>query len=376
MPQKMGSLLVPLFILLISLFASAYVLELPELAISVLPLLPYILAFIMVFLAWHFNRGKVLLAGGLLLLPVMFPYVTTSSIPSSATLITAIGFGLLLMLKERGFFNRYAFNRMLFLIMLVAWSVFYERGWVNFTFLNMHLPWLGLSFSTLISWLVVLTTIVASTVTWWRHADGFSAAVLVSLVTLLLIELMTFTTQQESSLRSAQMLIWIWFVVAESHRMAYRDELTQLPGRRALNEALVALPKRYAVAMLDIDHFKKFNDSYGHDKGDEVLKLVARVLQQESGPASVYRYGGEEFTVLFKGRVLEQAQTILENLREHIHLQQLNVTVGDKEKMVSVTASIGIATAEEGELPEDVIKRADVALYKAKKKGRNCIVMN
>lgn len=72
MPQRTGSLLVPLFILLAGLFASAYIQVLPELALELLPWLPYVLASVMVFLAWHFNRGKVLLAGGLILLPAFY----------------------------------------------------------------------------------------------------------------------------------------------------------------------------------------------------------------------------------------------------------------------------------------------------------------
>lgn len=375
MPQKTGPLLVPLFVLLAGLFASAYVLELPALALSLLPLLPYILAVVMVFLAWHFNRGKVLLAGGLLLLPAFYPYVSNGGVPSSSATITALGLGLLLLLKERGFFNRYGLNRLLFLSMLVAWSFFYEKGWINFNFLQVMVPGFQMSLTTLICWAVILITMLVSVVVWWRGADGFSSAVLVSMVALLLIEFMTFSPQQEAALRSAQILIWIWFIVAESHRMAFRDELTQLPSRRALNEAMLALPKSYAIAMLDVDHFKKFNDSHGHDKGDEVLRIVGRVLLKHSGPASVYRYGGEEFTLLFKGRSCDYAEAILEDIREHIHLQPLDVSKDNKEKFVTVTASMGLAMVQPDERPSEVIKRADEALYKAKKKGRNCVVV-
>ena len=375
MPQRTGSLLVPLFILLAGLFASAYIQILPELALELLPWLPYVLTSVMVFLAWHFNRGKVLLAGGLILLPAFYPYIATESFPSSSTTVAAIGLGLLLVLRERGFFNRFVFNRILFLAMLLAWSVAYEKGTINFDFLAINVPLLGVTFSSLLCWMAMAITSLLSLLYWWRKADGFSTAVLVSLATLLLIECQNFSANQDAAIRSAQILVWVWFVIAESHRMAYRDELTQLPSRRALNEAMLALPRHYAIAMLDVDHFKKFNDSYGHDKGDDVLRIVGRVMLRYGGSASVFRYGGEEFTLLFKGRNVEQAEETLEQVREEIQAQRLDVSTDTKTKEISVTASLGLAYSTAGDAPGDVIKRADKALYQAKRKGRNRLMV-
>lgn len=375
MPQRTGSLLVPLFILLAGLFASAYIQILPELALELLPWLPYVLASVMVFLAWHFNRGKVLLAGGLILLPAFYPYIATESFPSSSTTVAAIGLGLLLVLRERGFFNRFVFNRILFLAMLLAWSVAYEKGTINFDFLAINVPLLDVTLSSLLCWAAIAITSLLSLSYWWRKADGFSTAVLVSLATLLLIECQNFSANQDAAIRSAQILVWVWFVIAESHRMAYRDELTQLPSRRALNEAMLALPRHYAIAMLDVDHFKKFNDSYGHDKGDDVLRIVGRVMLRYGGSASVFRYGGEEFTLLFKGRNVEQAEETLEQVREEIQAQRLDVSTDAKTKEISVTASLGLAYSTTGEAPGDVIKRADQALYQAKRKGRNRLMV-
>ena len=375
MPQRTGSLLVPLFILLAGLFASAYIQVLPELALELLPWLPYVLASVMVFLAWHFNRGKVLLAGGLILLPAFYPYIATESFPSSSTTVAAIGLGLLLVLRERGFFNRFVFNRILFLAMLLAWSVAYEKGTINFDFLAINVPLLDVTLSSLLCWAAIAITSLLSLSYWWRKADGFSTAVLVSLATLLLIECQNFSANQDAAIRSAQILVWVWFVIAESHRMAYRDELTQLPSRRALNEAMLALPRHYAIAMLDVDHFKKFNDSYGHDKGDDVLRIVGRVMLRYGGSASVFRYGGEEFTLLFKGRNVEQAEETLEQVREEIQAQRLDVSTDTKTKEISVTASLGLAYSTAGDAPGDVIKRADQALYQAKRKGRNRLMV-
>ena len=91
-------------------------------------------------------------------------------------------------------------------------------------------------------------------------------------------------------------------LLEESHSLAFRDTLTGLPGRRALEERLRSLGGRYTIAMVDIDHFKNFNDQHGHDVGDQVLKLVAARLAEVGGGGRAYRYGGEEFSVLFRGR--------------------------------------------------------------------------
>src|SRR3990170_3279230 len=100
--------------------------------------------------------------------------------------------------------------------------------------------------------------------------------------------------------------------------MAFRDELTRLPGRRALNEALQQTGGQYAVAMVDIDHFKKFNDTYGHDVGDQVLKMVASRLDEVTGGGRAFRYGGEEFSVLFAGKTVDEALPHLDLLRATI----------------------------------------------------------
>jgi diguanylate cyclase (GGDEF)-like protein len=182
-------------------------------------------------------------------------------------------------------------------------------------------------------------------------------------------------------------------VLQESYRMAFRDALTGLPNRRALEEQLRALQPPYAVAMVDVDHFKKFNDTYGHDIGDQVLRLVAARLAEASGGARSYRYGGEEFTMLFRGQRLAEALPHLEAAREAVEAYKMTIRGGDRPKdrkegskrrreakedfartdmLLSVTVSIG--AAEPGKrlkTPAEVVKGADEALYRAKERGRN-----
>ena len=176
-------------------------------------------------------------------------------------------------------------------------------------------------------------------------------------------------------------------LLQESHQLAFRDPLTGLPGRRALEERLRALGGHYAIAMVDVDHFKKFNDTHGHDIGDQVLKLVGGRLSQAAKGGVAYRYGGEEFSVLFPGASVDDAARELEDIRNAIETYGMAVRSagrpkkadegarrrgeGGSEKMLSVTVSIGVAGPKEGSTPLQVIKAADEALYRAKQGGRN-----
>lgn len=188
---------------------------------------------------------------------------------------------------------------------------------------------------------------------------------------------------------SAAGVVLVVALLQESHRMAYRDELTGLPARRALMESLAALGPVYTIAMVDVDHFKKFNDTHGHDVGDQVLKLVAARLAEVEGGGRAFRYGGEEFTVLFPGQTLPEAFPNLERVRQVIENYKMAVRAGDRPKdkdegmilrrddsipmkSISVTVSIGVAEpSDEIPLPLKVIKAADEALYRAKQGGRN-----
>jgi diguanylate cyclase (GGDEF)-like protein len=177
-------------------------------------------------------------------------------------------------------------------------------------------------------------------------------------------------------------------LLQESHRLAFRDELTGLPGRRALDERLRTLGAGYAIAMVDVDHFKKFNDTHGHDIGDQVLKLVAGRLAQMGGGGIAYRYGGEEFCVLFPDGDLRGATRHLESMRGSIERYKMAVRGEDRprnpddaaslrlnkpaQKTLSVTVSIGVAQPGDAlRTPSQVLKAADEALYRAKQGGRN-----
>jgi diguanylate cyclase (GGDEF)-like protein len=211
-------------------------------------------------------------------------------------------------------------------------------------------------------------------------------------------------------------------LIETSYMLAYHDELTGIRGRRAFNESLLSLDQQYAIAIVDIDHFKKFNDSYGHDVGDQVLCMVAARLSEVAGGGQVFRCGGEEFAVVFRNSSAKEAFDYLEALRMIIEKSTFHVRGSDRraeraaektavektavEKIqtvvktelraarpdrrkstrkkavaidlyrhpdhLSVTVSMGVAEpSTRYRQPEQVIQAADQALYRAKHKGRN-----
>jgi len=193
-------------------------------------------------------------------------------------------------------------------------------------------------------------------------------------------------------------------IIETSYLLAYHDELTTLPSRRAFNDALLRLQHPYSIAAVDIDHFKRFNDTYGHDTGDQVLRLVAAKLAQVTGGGQAYRCGGEEFVILFPGKTTREIVDHLEQLRAAIEAAEFRMRGNDRRQVprgpdrrnvrptgrarkgnsprrlaqektpapLSVTVSMGIAhSSADRPGPDLVLEAADKALYRAKANGRN-----
>jgi len=193
-------------------------------------------------------------------------------------------------------------------------------------------------------------------------------------------------------------------IIENSYLMAYHDELTALPSRRAFNDALTRLEEPYSIAIADIDHFKRFNDTYGHDIGDQVLRLVASHLPRVTGGGRAYRCGGEEFAILFPGKTTSEVFDHLEQLRASVEAAEFRLRAGERRQVargpdrrregthksvrtkpevrqftedrlkasLAVTISIGVANSSRGHsAPNVVLRAADQALYQAKANGRN-----
>jgi len=197
-------------------------------------------------------------------------------------------------------------------------------------------------------------------------------------------------SHQATLMLAASQLVLLFALVEESYRLAYHDELTGLPGRRALEEALRLLDGDYTIAMVDIDHFKHFNDRFGHDVGDQALRMVADELSRIGGGGRSYRYGGEEFAVLFPGTVPRDSWEPLEALRTALAERSFAIRSSTRPRKkpekpvksptgterVVLTVSIGAAgPTPQSPAPDAVLRSADGALYKAKRRGRNRVVV-
>ncbi len=163
--------------------------------------------------------------------------------------------------------------------------------------------------------------------------------------------------------------------------LALVDPLTLLGNRAALDAAIkreMPLAQRdhqdFSVLMIDVDFFKSINDSYGHDKGDQVLREIANIIQQVCRETDMFfRYGGEEFLVILRNTNIQGAGIIAERLRQQIANTAIHLKEGGA---IRPTVSIGVSSLhhDQKEKAQDLLKRADVALYRAKSSGRNCVI--
>lgn len=244
--------------------------------------------------------------------------------------------------------------------------------------------WSGLSQPALLAFLLAAAVIMVPLI---RRYKAVESSLLWSLVAAFVALRTASSSHLDGVFFAAGGLALIVALIETSYAMAYLDELTQLPSRRALNEALLKLGGSYTLAMMDVDHFKKFNDNYGHESGDQALRMVASRLSHITGGGRAYRYGGEEFAVVFPGKASEEVFVYLDRMRRVIEQSSFVVRGKDRrrkgksgigrgsKKETNVTVSVGLASCNGDHLaPAEVLRMADQALYKAKAKGRNCTV--
>lgn len=349
-----------------------------------------------------FNRGRVLLA----LVSLAIAYWSyrallqhglagfpARTVFAALCVFVPLNLGILSVLQERGAFNARILRRSaLYLceIALIAWVI--HAGLIEAT-TRAYAPLSGTPFVVAspipqLGQAIIALALVVSLATWIATRSAIDLGFAGAIAAFALAANGMSTPNRFAMFISAGALILTIAILQDAFRMAFRDELTGIPGRRALAESMAGLGRQYTVAMVDVDHFKKFNDTYGHNVGDQVLKMVARRIAHVGGGGKAYRYGGEEFTVLFPGKSPDQATPYLEALRKAIAGYTLELRAPDRpareksgkklrgvrraRKTTSVTISIGVA-AKNGKLatPDEVVQAADKALYRAKNKGRN-----
>lgn len=165
--------------------------------------------------------------------------------------------------------------------------------------------------------------------------------------------------------------------LGQANEKAYKDALTELFNRRAFDadlKKLTASSTQFCMLLCDLDHFKNFNDTYGHLKGDQVLKITGKRLSKycQNG-IKAFRYGGEEFALLIPNQSLKASCHIGEIIRSSID----KLVIKDKktgDTLNNISISVGVAQYEKGESIENLIKRSDELLYEAKNAGRNCVM--
>ncbi len=177
----------------------------------------------------------------------------------------------------------------------------------------------------------------------------------------------------------------LWGLLESLWRNAYTDELTGLPGRHSLRNHFSNVGIPYAIALADIDCFKKINDKHGHDVGDQALRFTASKLSKASA-GTVYRYGGEEFVIVYEQIAKEEAAAAGEELRLAVASRQFALRGRDRPRKkpstrrtnrknkagIKITVSIGIAYNDDPEVPPyEIMEKADKAMYAAKRAGRN-----
>lgn len=398
-------LIIPVLLLVLALILRAHVLETDPAYHRLLRLLPLVLLGSAAALSVFFNRAR-LFAAALLLLAahVSLPSEIAATFlqPRSAAVFALVSVALPLALlglmytNERGLRSGHGalVVAMVPVLALCGWWVASQADAGTLAWLQQHMPLRprpGYMLSMRATGVMATVLVAGTFLLAWRGTEDVAA--LVGAMLLVFAALVLFDRQgMAATLFGAAGLNLAVSLMRSSHEMAFRDELTGILGRRALNDRLKGLGRRYAIAMVDVDHFKLFNDTHGHDVGDDVLKMVARHIDGVSGGGTAYRYGGEEFSVVFPGKTAAQCEGYLEEIRRAIARYRLTLrdskqrAVPKREararrgrrnrergaQAVSVTISIGLAQRDEHNVtPEDVIKAADAALYRAKEKGRN-----
>ncbi len=344
-------------------------------------------------LAGGFHRSRIFVVVlGLGALDLVTSGAPETDILSALGTVLLVLIGALSLMRDRGVASSTGVAQIAASLVLAGVPALWFRDSVSVeAFLNMELVWGWMTRWTGLPQAVVFFAVVSLTasaygVYRWRGAVERSL-LWCQLTVLLAIHPRTSWAADSLLLMAAGVILAIT-VLQKTYAMAYRDDLTGLPARRALMRDLDALGTTYTVAMVDVDHFKLFNDKHGHDVGDQVLKLVASELAGVQGGGKAYRYGGEEFTLLFPGKVRDETIVHLNAVRVAVEGAAFSLRSWQRPKQkpsleneppqvqtsrrLSVTVSIGVSDSAEADLPPgQILKNADEALYRAKDQGRN-----
>ncbi len=399
--RPLGTVLVPLLILAagVLLLGPAGRLE-PPLQ-RLLAYLPYVLLVTALVLAQYFNRSRELACSVVLLcaywlirtrLQIPLDEPVPQALYALIGIVVPVALLVQFMVTERGLWTPASLRLvllgpLLLFVGVLAYGDSPERA-ARLAAWFPAKPWSGYVLSPAASALFGAALAAMSGLVWLREVQ--LQPTLPGCLLCVFVALAFFHVPLISTLMfSAAAVILVTGLLQRSYHMAYRDELTGLLGRRALQERFLALGSRYTIALLDVDHFKQFNDTHGHKAGDDALKMVASQLEQVGGGGTAYRYGGEEFCIVFPRRRLSECLPHLDEMRRAIEnyplvLRDIQHRPEDSEEgmqrrgsseaaeTLHLTVSIGLAEPEQADdTPETILRAADRALYEAKDAGRN-----
>ncbi len=343
------------------------------------------------FLAWRFHSTRILYGAAALALAeaglraTAGDPVAAAAVRDMAAILLPADLVALTFLKEKGFFSRNtliaggALGAQVGLTLLLCRPEVQAAELLEARFLPAEaLRWSGAPQAALLIFMVSLLFLAARYVLLRNPVESGTFWALVACL---------------AAFSSARPGIWLMIagavlavaVVENSYIMAFHDQLTGLPARRAFYRMAAMLPERYSLAMADVDHFKKFNDTFGHETGDQVLRMVAARMGRVTGGGKAFRWGGEEFVLLFPGKSASDAREHLELLRQLVESSSFILRGRDRGKRTAedrgqiaarpqevwVTVSIGVAEGRGDDDLHAVMATADAAVYAAKSGGRN-----
>lgn len=389
-----SSMIIPLGILGLAFILYPEFEGLPKSQLVIIKPLPVIIAIIGMSLCLRFNRSLVFFTMLALIITYALMqwylpslgWIEAKTVWSVLCLLLPLNVVVISLLKERGILTWWGSSRLAFLLLPMLVFVLVAKHYPEPLLHLLTMRYTELYFLNQVDFaqlplLMMILAILILNGRWFVQPTEQNSALFIALISAIVMLYFKNDEASRAIFASAAMLMLVIAVIQASWSMAYIDQLTDLPGRRALEEELLKLGSNYSIAMLDIDHFKKFNDSYGHDAGDQVLKMVAARIKQSVSGGMAFRYGGEEFTIVFPGKNIKETLDVLEDVRENIggsmfQLRNKERRSGNRKqdtgKNVQVTISIGVAErTERMAVPHEVIQGADKALYRAKEKGRN-----
>jgi diguanylate cyclase (GGDEF)-like protein len=392
--RRFMTVLAPLIVLLVAWALASKSEFYGDAVQSLIKVVPYIIALLALFMSvWYQNSNSFYLVC-FVLITYIFIVVSQKNISMLSEVVTMVSILLpvnalwLGFSRERGVFSSYGRKKALIILVQLIWifvNMMSKSGTPATG--DMTESFIGIRVPAVVLYIISVGLLLSCYILKNINMNIIYMAILITSVLslyfanrILLVSIFT----------SAIFVIVVIALFDVSYSLAFYDTLTGVYSRWALEQELLKLGnKKYAIAMVDLDRFKHINDTYGHDVGDEVLKMVASLLDKNSGPGKVFRYGGEEFVVLFTRTNYNDVMPLLERMRRAIERRPFILRSDnrpaekpDKNRIkpskgkgkINITVSIGLAQKTESlKTCFDVIKKADKALYKSKNSGRNCV---